>query len=194
VADPHVIEDLDGFDRLTVALYRTGLGLSGLGVLGLSGLYLARALGVSIGRDGLTAALLGTTMAIALSAACVHLYDKRIRWFIAGCAPLGLALQAVGLALPSPFWLAWPVQVAGVGFALVSLSALAFKEWFCFRIPGLRLVPVLLGLGTLPVVLDWDLGVPVLWGPAGLLVVALTVAKLRMPLTHDIGDRSRYQV
>jgi len=194
VADPHVIERLDGFDRLTVTLYRLGLALSGVGLLAVVTLYGLRAAGVFVSGGWLDPLLLAMAAAVALSAACVHLYDKRIRWFIAGCAPAGLALQAAGLAVPDPSFLGWPLQVAGVGVTLISLSALAFKEWFCFRIPGLRLVPVFLGLGTLVVLIDWPLGVVLLWAPAGVLVVLLTIAKVRMPLTHDIGDRSKYQV
>ena len=30
--------------------------------------------------------------------------------------------------------------------------------------------------------------------PAGLLLLVLVVAKVRMPLGHDVGDKSSYQV
>lgn len=194
MADPHVVETLDSLDRLTVRLYRGGLGLSALALFALCALYAARALGIFTPGAVLDPALVGLCAAVALSAACVHLYDKRFRWLIASCPPFGLALQALALALPDTALVVWPLQVAGVGFTLVSLSALAFKEWFCFRIPGLPLVPAFLGLGVVPVLIDWPLGVVLLWTPASILLMVLTIAKLRMPLTHDIGDRSHYQI
>lgn len=130
----------------------------------------------------------------ALCAANVHLYDKRIRWVLQAAAPLGLALQAVGLAMPDLWILAWPTQIAGLGFGFVTLSGLALKERFCFRIFGLRAVPLLLALGLLPLLVDWPLGAPILLGPAALVLGWLAVAKLGQPLHFDIGDRRAYQI
>lgn len=192
MADPAHTPDLDGFDRLTVALYRTGLAVSGLLLLVLTGIYGARAAGLVPPPDLLLPLLAGLAATVTVSTVCVHLYDKRMRWFIGASAPGGLALLAVGGTVAEPG--AWILQVGGVGFALVSLSALAVKEWFCFRIPLLPATPAFLGLGVLAVLIDLPWAVALLWGPAAILVLALTVAKVRMPLGHDVGDRTKYQV
>ena len=77
---------------------------------------------------------------------------------------------------------------------LLPLSGLAFKEQFCFAIPGIRLLPLLLPLLWL---LEWT---PFAWATAlvalvsGLLLGLLSLAKWRMPLHFDIGDRGRYQL
>lgn len=78
--------------------------------------------------------------------------------------------------------------------ALATLCGLAFKEQFCFAIPGIRLLPLLLPLLWL---LEW---IRVAWAAAlvalasGLLLGLLSLAKWRMPLHFDIGDRGRYQL
>ena len=124
--------------------------------------------------------------AIALALLNLHLYDKRVRWVIHGATWLGLMLQLAA----GPETLLW----AGRGFVLVSVSALALKEQFCFKIPGLRAVPALLAVG---VVLGW-LQVPRVSGAclalSGVVLAFLALAKWRMPLHFDVGDKSRYQV
>jgi uncharacterized integral membrane protein len=194
MADPHHVPDLDPFDRLTVGLYRAGIAASALCLAGIAVAYGLRAAMVAppwwLGPMLLTA--VGATA--ALSATNVHLYDKRVRWVLQGAAPLGLALQAVALAMPETWAAAWPLQVAGVGFGFVTLSGVALKERFCFRIFGLRAVPALLALGLVPVLIDWPLAVPVVLGPAAIVLAWLAVAKLRQPRHFDIGDRRAYQV
>lgn len=74
-----------------------------------------------------------------------------------------------------------------LGAALATLSGLAFKEQFCFAIPGIRLLPLLLPLLWL---LEWTRVALA----SGLLLGLLSLAKWRMPLHFDIGDRGRYQL
>lgn len=194
MADPHHIATLDGFDRLTIRLYRAGIVGSALMILGLAAVFGLRAalLGPPAWVGPVLLAAVGVTS--ALSAANLHLYDKRVRWILQGAAPLGLALQAVGATLPETSWASWPLQVAGVGFGFVTLSGIALKERFCFRIPGLRLVPPLLALALIPVLIDWPVAAPALLAPAGAVLAWLAVAKLRQPLHLDIGDRRAYQI
>lgn len=177
MADPHHVPELDGFDRATVALYRLGVVGSAiaLGVL---------AIGAWQGWDlaPVRAALLAAT---ALTVVNLHLYDKRVRWVIGASAWVGAVLVALGGH--------WP-GYAGLGFLFVSLSAVALKERFCFKIPGLRAVPLLLALALVPLVLDAGTLAAVVLAPAAVLYAVLSVAKLRMPLHFDVGDRSRYQI
>lgn len=194
MANPEHQPQLDGFDRLTVRLYRLGLGASALCLAAFVVLCILRLNGTYPPYWLRLVGLVAVTASVALAATCVHLYDKRIRWIIAAAASFGLALQALGLALPAEWTVGLLLHAAGVGFSLVSLSALAFKEWFCFRIPGLRVAPLFLAAGVLGVAVDWPLGIALTWGPAAVVIGWLAVRKATMPLGHDIGDRDRYQV
>ena len=186
MADPHHEEPLDGLDRLTVRLYRTGLSASALGLCSLAAALVS-------GRTDVAAVAEWTVVAgVAVSVSCMHLYDKRIRWVIGSSAWVG-ALLLVAAGTRPDVW-AWWVHHAGLGFVFVSLSAFALKEQFCFRIPLLRGVPAFLALSLVPMLAGAALPAAVLLGLAGLVTGRLAWAKSRMPLHFDIGDKSAYQV
>ena len=191
MADPQHVPVLDGFDRFTVKLYRGGLILAALGIAATSTVDIAAA-ATSIPVEPLTTAAWGLlSVGTALAVLNMHLYDKRVRWFIAASCWTGLLLLlAGGQELPGAKILAH----AGLGFVFVTLSGFAMKEQFCFRIPGLRLVPLFLALSLAPMLFE----IPALGGlilaPAAVLYFILTMAKLRMPLHFDVGDKSRYQI
>ena len=118
----------------------------------------------------------------------MHLYAKQIRWFIGVSGWFGaiLLVASRGETLL--------LHTAGLGFLFVALSGYALKEQFCFRIPGLRLVPLFLAGSLLPLLFGKPLfaGIPLLL--SGLIYSALVVAKWRMPLHFDVGDKSKYQI
>jgi len=176
MADPHHIPDLDRFDRLTVRLYRIGL------------LGQAVALLAAWWTDGSRIAWAVYGGFVALAALNMHLYAKVFRWIILGAVLTGLALQS-GAHAYKAHWL-WH---AGLGFLFVGSSAWALKERYCFRIPGMRLVPAFLAFSLTPVF--W-LRPPYLPFVAigGAFLTMLAIAKLRMPLHFDVGDKSKYQV
>ncbi|MEZ4316821.1 MAG: DUF2301 domain-containing membrane protein [Myxococcota bacterium] len=181
MANPEHVPELDGFDRMTVRLYRSGLMVAAGGVVVLAGLLAA---GRSEG-PALVVILAGTL----LSVLDMHLYDKRVRWVIAAAGQLGALLMVAGGVVGVEL-----VGQAGLGFLFVALSGFALKEQFCFRIPGLRLVPLFLAVGLVPWVLGVDVGAAVLFGLASLPLAALGVAKWRMPLHFDVGNKAFYQV
>lgn len=182
MADPHHQEVLDGFDRATVTLYRSGIGVAAVG------------LGVHAASLATGAALPGRWLVlagVAAIAADLHLYDKRIRWVFGAAAWTGVVLGA----LPAPGgWLGELLGDAGLGFLYVTLSGVALKEQFCFRLPLMQAVPVLLASSLVPLVLGAALPAAALSAGAALLLGTLALAKWRMPLHFDIGDRSRYQI
>ena len=183
MADPEIEEDLDGLDKLTVSLYRAGLAVSAVGVaLG--------AVGEVVGweRDVWPV----TAAGVALSVLDMHLYDKRIRWIIAAAGVLGLVLLAAEGSVPEAA--RHVVHTAGLGFLFVSLSGFALKEQFCFKIPFLRAVPLLLAGAVLPLLAGWSWTAAALLVPAAVLIGVLAAAKLRQPLHYDIGDKSSYQI
>ncbi|MCO4748054.1 MAG: hypothetical protein KC912_24890 [Proteobacteria bacterium] len=183
MADPDHTPVLDRFDRFTVVLYR--LGLVGQAVtLIFAGMY------VKTAESELIWAIYAAF--VALAALNMHLYMKTFRWVIHFAAWLALVLQVLAPSLlhPAPFWV-WHV---GLGFLFVASSAWALKERYCFRVPGMRLVPLLLAGSLIPIMT----GGREPFGPtisiAGGLFTILAIAKLRMPLHFDVGDKSKYQV
>ena len=181
MADPQHTPTLDGFDRLTVRLYRLGHGISGLGFVSL-------ALCLLLG-SGQWPAIAGILVGASLCAGNLHLYDKRIRWLVQAVVLLGLLLTTFGAAAGVLM-----LAQAGLGFCLVASSILAFKEWFCFRIPGLRLMPILLAAGVLSLAAGGWMVSQILFAIAGLVQLWLALKKTQMPLGHDIGDRAHYQI
>jgi uncharacterized integral membrane protein len=179
MADPQHEEALDGLDRLTVSAYRVGLTLGAIGLA-----WAAAALSGS-GDPGPAWRLL--LVATALGVAHVHLYDKAIRQVIVWAGWVG----AVGLYLSVGYPLA---SLASLGFLFVALSAFALKEQFCFRVPFLRIVPWLLAGSLLPLATGWPRLAAAVLTPAAVCYAILAIAKWRMPLHFDNGDRSRYQV
>lgn len=184
MADPGHVEILDAFDRLSVRLYRSGLAVAALSLLAGSGLSLA-------GRPA-QLAWWGVTLGTATAVGNMHLYDKRIRWIAGQLAWWGVLLQLLAAVPGVP--LAWWLAHGGLGLVFASLSAFAIKEQFCFRIPGLRAVPLFLAVGVFALAWEATVVAGVMLGAAGAVQAMLSVAKSRMPLHFDIGDRSHYQI
>jgi uncharacterized integral membrane protein len=183
MADPDHVAQLDAHDRLTVVLYRGGLLIAALGlvVAGIAG-----AAGVT--WDPWPPVAAGTALAVL----DMHLYDKRVRWIIAAAGMLGLVLLLSAPALADGA--KHIVHSAGLGFVFVALSGFALKEQFCFRIPGLRLVPVMLAAAVF--LLLFGLPIPAAFGllPAGAVMAWLSFAKIRQPLHFDVGNKDAYQI
>lgn len=191
MADPQHEEELDAMDRLTVRLYRAGFLISALALIGagLMQVFSAQQPGL-LPAGAVSGGWVAIAGGVALSVGNMHLYSKQIRWIIAQSSWVGLLLMLAAALLG----LGKVGFFAGLGFVFVCISALALKERLCFRIPGLRLVPALLALSLLPLLLRHGSSAGVLLGLAGVIQLVLFVAKVRMPLHFDIGDKSAYQV
>jgi len=186
MADPHHVEELDSHDVFTVRLYRTGLAISATSLLLLGGSLVVGAVEIA----GM--AWVGVFAGTALSVACMHLYDKRIRWLIGASAPFGGVLMLLAPHTPESLW-TW-VFHAGAGFVFVSISGFALKEQFCFKIKFLPLVPLSLAGSLIPLLLGQIQVAGLMLAFAGVLYGVLAVAKVRMPLHFDIGNKSAYQI
>ena len=178
MANPEIESELDGIDRLCVCLYRLGLSLAAF-------LLLVKGISLLIGKDFLPQPfwLAALVVASGLCGLCLHIYDKRIRFILQLFAWGGLTLSAMGAP-----------DLLALGAALATLAGLAFKEQFCFAIPGIRAVPLMLPIlwGALWAQLNW-VAAPLALA-SGLLLCLLSLAKWRMPLHFDIGDKGRYQI
>ncbi len=182
MADPQHEEVLDGHDRRSVTLYRIGHAVTAVGLLANAAAWGFKPAAVAGGEI-----LIAT--GVALACANMHLYDKRVRWFIGCAAWLGLVIMVGGARADLPV-----LRLAGLGFVFVALSGLALKERLCFRIPGLTFVPLFLATSLVPMVTENGLAAAVLQTLAGAVLCVLAVAKVMQPLHFDIGDKSRYQI
>lgn len=180
MAHPKHIEILDGFDRGSILAYRTGLVLSSVS-LGLAAMQL------SVHHEARRPLAL-LTFAVILSVGNMHLYDKRVRWIIAWLGWGSLMAYAISDLAPKP------LDTLGLGLSLAALSALVLKEWFCFRIPLVRWTPAALVVGVLANHAGHEGLTALCFGLSAIGVAAVAMAKIRMPLTHDMGDRAHYQI
>lgn len=184
MADPQHVPEMDAFDVRSVRLYRLGLVLTALGLL-------ASGLLVVFDPESFFAGRNAVALGAAVSGSNLHLYDKRIRSLIVSAAWFGVVVMLC--AVPIEGTLGRAVDVAGLGLVFVALSGFALKEQFCFKVPLMRAVPWLLAASLVPLLAEWWLIAGVLLLLAGASFGLLAVAKLRMPLHYDIGDKSKYQ-
>jgi uncharacterized integral membrane protein len=182
MADPDHIPTMDTLDRWSACLYRTGLSLIALGFAFTAWLEVAAPSAPVLGW-------LLVAVGVTLATANLHLYAKAFRWVfqMATGAALSLLLIAT-IALPRNDLL----LCAGLALLCVPACGFALKEQFCFRLPGMRLLPLLLAVAVPPGLAGWPAALAL--SGATLLYGYLAIAKWRMPLHYDIGDKSKYQV
>jgi len=195
MADTDHVSELDEFDVQTVWLYRVGIVGAAAGLLLLAAAEFRQVWELSF-PDALDPVLTGQTPVLVLCFGCalivtnLHLYNKKIRWMIRMSAWVGVMLllamsESAGAATST-------VEIAGVGFIFMCLSSIAMKEQLCFQLPGLRLVPLLLVVALIPMVTGQHVVAGALLTAVGVLYLFLAIAKLRMPVHYDIGDKNRY--
>lgn len=187
MATPNHIPEMIPLDHLTVALYRSGLSLFAL-------IAVVEAAELLSGLRMLGEWYLPLIAAAAATASAnIHLYDPVFRWVFPLMSWLGLIL--LGFSLPVQSAAAKELlSILSLAFFYAGASMFAVKEYFCFRIPGLPLMPLLLGMAVL---LRWS-GIKgaegALLAAAGMLYAWLAIAKWKMPLHFDIGDKSMYKM
>lgn len=186
MANPEHIERLDPFDKLSVCMYRTGISLFPLALISYALLIANKLNYFSDVTISTTTSLILLATATALSAANLHVYDKKIRAIITYSGWIGLLLS---LALYDSDYL-WIAQ----GFMFMTFSGIALKESFCFKVAGLKITPILLCLAVLMfAIMQWIM-VIILFVITGLIFAFLAQAKWRMPLHFDIGNKALYQI
>lgn len=171
MADIHHQEKLDRIDYATVAAYR--------------GCFLLAAMAIAL--IGLSHNAVGQPLLIIsalIASACVHLYDKTIRWFIQASALFSVCLLTANV-LPS----------LAIGASLTVWCGLSIKEYYCFRIRLIRITPLVLVVFWLCFALPiWQPLLYVFSGLSCVLLLTIGIAKCRQPFHFDIGDKSKFQV
>ncbi|MCW5202174.1 MAG: DUF2301 domain-containing membrane protein [Candidatus Electrothrix communis] len=186
MATPEHTPEMSSLDNMTVALYRTGLTIVASAALLYS---IERILGVRIlGAFYLPVFALG----IALASANVHLYDPRFRWFMPFMSWIGFTILAFAYTLKNSGSTGDILANLSLGFFYVGASMFAVKESLCFQITGLPTVPLFLCGSALSRLFGFTTAEPYFLLPAALLLTWLVIAKWRMPLNFDVGDKSLY--
>ncbi len=195
MANPEIKSILDGFDKFTVSLYRLGISIIAIAtiiesiLLILSFLALLDTYSSSIAllRNLYTVLLI---ISITFSSISIHIYDKSIRFFIVFNSFFAIILYLLFTKYFSDLYI---IEVISLGFIYVSISVIAIKESFCFKIWGLKYIPLLLASSLIFRLINIEIIEAVLLLSASLLINILNISKWKMPLYFDIGDRSRYQ-
>ena len=186
MANPEHTPEMEGLDYLTVAWYRVGLTIFAISIA-------LHALEELIGWVVLGEWFLPLVgLSAASASANMHLYDPRFRWFVPlmswiAFALLLFVLNAAGAVREIG-------SLIGLGFFYAGMGMLAVKESFCFKIWGLPMVPFLLAGAILLRLGGANLIAAICLAVAALLYLWMVIAKWRMPLHFDIGDKSAYRM
>ncbi|GEA50036.1 membrane protein [Vibrio inusitatus NBRC 102082] len=184
MANPEHKEQLDGLDKISVVSYRLGITLFALSLLSLFSAELLCVLEVKFAPFLREWSLNLIAVSAALSAANIHVYDKKIRSIITWSSWIGLTLFIV---IPTKEWLY-------LGFMFITFSGIALKESYCFKVKGLNLIPLLLILSVLVLWMKEPTILAPLAGLSGLIYALLAIEKWKMPLHFDIGKKANYQI
>jgi uncharacterized integral membrane protein len=188
---------LDRLDETMVRMYRGGLIIAAAAVLasGLSHLLFGGVIPHAIEAGGAWVQLVWVVLVYGVGMAVlnVHLYSKRARWGVQGAAWLGVLLMLAAFVMASPAGSWWVLHI-GLAFVFAALSGLVVMEQASLRVPGLQAVPVCLGAALVPLVGEWWIAAGLLLTVAGVLLGVVAIAKYRVPLHLDVGDKTRYQV
>lgn len=186
MANPEHTPEMEGIDNLTVAWYRVGLTIFAISIA----LHAIEELvGVTLlGRWYLP--LVG--LAAASASANMHLYDPTFRWLVPMMSWIGFSVLL--FALTAEGTVREIGSLVGLGFFYAGMGMLAVKESFCFKIWGLPMVPFLLAGAIILRFLGIDFVSAILLGLAAILYLWMVIAKWRMPLHYDIGDKSAYRM
>lgn len=183
MANPEYTEKLDILDKLSVCLYRIGISLFALSML----IFAIMLVGFNNQLvEYYHAILLLVGVASALSAGNIHVYNKYVRAVINWSAWIGILLM---LSDPERVWV-W----LSLGFLFITFSGIALKESFCFKVMGLKLVPVLLILTVYAIWAAQPLLASFVMAISGLVMGYLSIVKWRMPLHFDIGIKANYEI
>ncbi len=169
MADPHIESPMDWIDHLTVIIYRLGLTLA-FPVIAL----LPWNLDLPIQEMVFVCAV--------MCASSLHIYSKMFRLLLQMATWIGLIFVVLGFPM------------IGLGGAFITLGGLCFKEYFCFRIPGLPLQPLLLASLWFCMLFNLTTEAKFIAVASSLLFLMVSIAKWRMPRHYDIGDKSKFEV
>jgi len=196
-----VFQPLTREDKITVVLYRVGIVLSAVIVVGLAYLLATVPPPSSTGGIGPLAdvAGYGLYVSVGMSVFFIHLYIGKFktilkRLYFIGVVCLGVLLY-IGKGSLSTAFIHEPRSVLLLLPLSGCLGFVTAKEAFCFKLFEGYLLAMLMPFYLLLVSVGGISGRGVFLGLAliAVMLVLFTVRKVTMPLAYDIGDKSAYQ-
>jgi len=169
MADPHIKSPMDRLDHLTVIIYRLGFTFA-FPVITL----LPWQLNFPTENFVFVCAV--------MCASSLHIYTKSFRLLLQFATWVGLLCFVFGFPM------------IGLGGAFITLGGLCYKEHFCFKVPGLRLQPLILAALWFCLIFDVTTVAKVLAALSGALFLVTSIYKWKMPRYFDIGDKSKFDV
>ncbi|GMT49221.1 MAG: hypothetical protein IEMM0008_0760 [bacterium] len=207
MGNPNVKAELTPFDKVSVALYRSGIVVASLCLI--FGVYYFYTLTIKghtsfLLQSGVPEIIFWTFfVSVGLSLSFLHLYSSQILRFVQGFFVMS-ALILIPLTFMSENSFLSSIFAGngeynkfgtiGIGFLLAGYGAIGAKEAYCFKLYE----------GYLYAILSFFLVIIHLLGPSlkvelglftviTLLAVVFTIRKMGLPLHYDIGDKSHYQ-
>ncbi len=193
--EEYINQELSKKDKFSVFLYRLGIGLTGLLLL-LGGLLMPLKSSEPLATKGAGILLISVYVTTGISVLNIHLYLGSLKRFLRGLYIFSLALFGILLFLGAGNPVQPLLTMPLTGLLLLPLGGcIAFigaKEAYCFNLLEGYLLAILIP----SYILLWpqmgrDLRIYGLIF-SGLLVFFLSLRKAVMPLSFDIGDKSKY--
>ena len=182
MADPHIEETLDIWDKISISVYRTGIIISGLA-------FIALALQQLFYPLWFKQTLIIVALGAILQASSLHIYMKSVRTILVSTTWIGLWLLSLSFTTSGLL-----VAYFALGGFFVTQGGLAFKESFCFSLQILKAIPIfIVGIWFLIIFQQAEIAAGGLLFVAGLYLY-MGWKKVMMPLHFDLGDRSKYEV
>ncbi|TEW53357.1 hypothetical protein E2R68_12785 [Psychromonas sp. RZ22] len=182
MADLHVKEKLTPVDIISIISYRTGMVVTVFALIALALQQLYYPFWYKY-------ALVWLALSVFLQAANLHIYNKNIRYILVTSAWLGVWLISLSL-ISSGIVIAHLSLLA----LLICCAGISYKESLCFSLPILKVNPLLLIAFAGCLILSLHLYAAILALLSAILTGYMAYKKIRMPLHHDLGDRSKYEV
>tara|TARA_R110001583_G_scaffold28426_1_gene100861 strand:+ start:234 stop:761 length:528 start_codon:yes stop_codon:yes gene_type:complete len=175
MADPHIRSKMDKLDYLTVFIYRLGFTFC-FPIIAL----LPWQAELPFEMGGLIEKLV--FVCAIMCASSLHIYMKSFRFLLQMATWVGLICVLLGY------------PEIGLGGAFITLGGLCYKEYFCFKVPGLPFQPLILATLWFSLQFEIEFSTIVLSSVASLLFLVVSIAKWKMPFHFDIGDKTKYEV
>ncbi len=185
MANPEHKPNMNNLDNITVILYRVGLTIFAISCIlkSIESLFDLSIFGESY--------FLFVSLSIGLSCANIHLYVAFLRWLVPFICWLGFITFVVSTLIENQS-AKQIVEVFSFGFFYATASMLAIKEYFCFKIKSLFLVPPLLIYVVMAIFFEVNDSYALCL--VGIIYLWLCIKKWSMPLHFDIGDKNNYQI
>ena len=200
MGEKQVFQPLTREDKITVVLYRVGIVISAIAMIGLAFLLKTASSNPDTAPGGLSADIFmyGLYGSVGMSVFFIHLYVGKFKIYLKNLFFISLGCLAVllfigkgslsGALMHGPYG---PLLLLPLSGCLGFVTA---KEAFCFKIVEGYILAMIMPIYLLLVSSSNLTGQGASYGLVliAVLFVLFTLRKIFMPLAYDIGDKSAY--